>query len=80
MAAAQKKRQQDLHPTHASPVYALTQVSGNTLPEDEAIVPKRPPSDLLRDSQGVANLAYVRAAWAYSQACGEETFPEGLHA
>ena len=76
----QNRRPQELHDASAEPSWALRQVIEKTLPLYSVVLPRFPPLDLLQDSAWVADLAYVRAVWAYSSVLGKRVFPHGLHA
>jgi len=73
------RRPQEIRDVHANPKEALTNVMEATLPLYDVVLPRYPAADHLQDAEGIADLAYVRAVWAYSYMLGREIFPWGLH-
>ena len=72
------KRPQDLPSSLSEPAHALNRLIEKTLPMYKYFL-NLPAQDLLQDSAWVADLAYVRAVWAYSSITGKDVFPYGLH-
>ena len=73
------RRPQELTPLNANPLTALSKLIQRTLPQYSEVVTRYPVVDLLRDSNRIADGAYVRAVWAYSAALGKDTFPDGVY-
>ena len=73
-----EKRPQELSTTHGSVVSAFAKVLERCLPSYSKLARRWPAQDLLKDSNAIADLAFVRGVWVYSQLLGPEKFPEGI--
>ena len=60
--------------------FRLDELLKSCLPSYDTICRWYPASDLLRDSNNVADLAFVRGVWVYSATVGRAAFPRGLYA
>ena len=60
------RRPQEFNPQNADPVVALNKLTAKVLPRYSQVVKRYPVEDLLRDSNLIADGAFLRAVWAYS--------------
>jgi hypothetical protein len=73
-----EKKPQELSTTHGSVVSLLAKTLERCLPSYSQVARRWSSQDLLRDSNSIADLAFVRGVWVYSQILGLEKFPEGI--
>ena len=72
-------RPQEMTPHNADPQVLLKVLINRLLPRYNDVAGRYPVDDLLRDSNQVADGAFVRAVFAYSATLGLDHFPCGLH-